>query len=270
LYKLQWLFFPVSAGDDYGDGTDNLNIIYERLAERDAVLCKPSRDTEYACMGAADFIRNLLLGSFRHECDAIYMYKQYWLPIEQAGGEAARRSCTSGVAVFLETMLDAFLLAQPEKTEEELTASLVPRVGGQLYSRFRRWVSAAMQVERFEQFSDTLEKSERQIAALMMCLRDFAVPYLARVESLAPVVPSPLRNPKCQRWQPSLGSLLETSGATCPLLSDLPEAGFSPVSNPWEWRCPQCSCVNTLKHCTECLVAKPSISVFALLTHAAM
>jgi len=70
LHKLEWLFFPISVNGVFeDDGTEDLQLIFERLAIRDATFCKPSRATEFASMGAADFVRNLLLGSFRCESD---------------------------------------------------------------------------------------------------------------------------------------------------------------------------------------------------------
>jgi len=126
LHKLEWLFFPICLRDGHRDGTEDVNIIFERLAERDAMFCKPSRDTEYASMGSADFIRNLILGSFQHEADAIIMYKQHWLPIEQAAAAAARRKRTSTVTACLEDMLDTFLLSQPEQPKQKLASPLIP------------------------------------------------------------------------------------------------------------------------------------------------
>eukprot|EP00511_Aplanochytrium_stocchinoi_P000048 CAMPEP_0204823026 /NCGR_PEP_ID=MMETSP1346-20131115/1195_1 /ASSEMBLY_ACC=CAM_ASM_000771 /TAXON_ID=215587 /ORGANISM="Aplanochytrium stocchinoi, Strain GSBS06" /LENGTH=332 /DNA_ID=CAMNT_0051949553 /DNA_START=283 /DNA_END=1281 /DNA_ORIENTATION=- len=72
LNKLEWLFFPIDLSAN--DGTEDIQVVYERLALRDSTICRPHRENEYADMGAVDFIRNLLLGSFADECTAIRMY----------------------------------------------------------------------------------------------------------------------------------------------------------------------------------------------------
>ena len=68
-------------------------------------------------MGAADFVRNLLLGSFPNEADAIRAYKTHWLPIEKAAARAAEAK-QNGVASHLEGVLDAFLKAQPRQPKK--------------------------------------------------------------------------------------------------------------------------------------------------------
>ena len=62
LGGLQWLFFPItmSSSSNSNDGTEDLAVIFERLAQRDATCCRPHRRSEYADMGAADFVRNLV------------------------------------------------------------------------------------------------------------------------------------------------------------------------------------------------------------------
>lgn len=189
LHKLSWLFFPIAtkgsldvADDD--DGTRDLQVVFERLAQRDATWCKPSRASEYCGMGAADFVRNLLLGSFRRERRAVEVYKLLWLPIEQlatraaapgycGGGAAAGLGGLDGggggsVANALEAMLDAFLSAEKGGADAttsgdscsvlfDLTAGLGTKqstlaphllanhyVGGLLYSRFRAWFSSEL------------------------------------------------------------------------------------------------------------------------------
>jgi hypothetical protein len=177
LHKLSWLYFPISVKgesldvDDADDGTTDIQVVFERLAQRDATWCRPHRSSEFANMGAADFVRNLLLGSFRRERYAVEMYKSHWLPIEQLA-TAAAASASRGVGEVLEGMLERFLAAQEcgnaesagaeggargagggvDPTAELGTAqsTLAPHllagqyVGGQLYSRFRAWVAAEM------------------------------------------------------------------------------------------------------------------------------
>jgi len=84
LFGLQWLLFPITIQGN-ADGTEDLQVIFERLAQRDATFCKPHRATEFADMGAADFVRN----SFRDEATAVSVYKARWLPMEQAAATYA-------------------------------------------------------------------------------------------------------------------------------------------------------------------------------------
>lgn len=171
LHRLEWLLFPISLGDGYEDGTEDLHLIYERLAARDATFCRPSRDTEFASMGAADFVRNLLLGSV-DEVEAVELYQRYWLPVEMAAAEAAKRHRDSGIAVFLESMLEAFLKAQPEKPTRPLKPQ-PGQVGGDLYTRFRRWFNAAMEADAG---GDT---ETARVTQVLRRMQEFAVPNLA-------------------------------------------------------------------------------------------
>ena len=58
-------------------------VVYDRLALRDATWTKPTRDAEYMSMDGVDMIRNLLLGSFIDEPEAMEFYNLYWLPLEK-------------------------------------------------------------------------------------------------------------------------------------------------------------------------------------------
>lgn len=147
LDRVDMLVFPVTVGTGRQDGTEDLQVIYERLAIRDATLCRPHRSTEYADMGAADFVRNLLLGSFGSEKTAIYLYRSTWLPLERAAAEAAERS-RSNVALGLERMLERFLKAYPLPAQTATLQGAGPSrntvvVGGAVYSSFRKWLSEA-------------------------------------------------------------------------------------------------------------------------------
>lgn len=273
LHKLEWLFFPISLWDGHRDGTEDLNIIYERLAERDATFCKPSRDSEYASMGSADFIRNLVLGSFQHEADAIIMYKQHWLPIEQAAAAAARRNCTSAVSAYLEHMLDAFLQRQPEKPKQQLAAPLMPgAVGGQLYARFRHWLSAAMEAEG-------PEDGELRAEALLRRLHAFALSYLESAEASVSAEPPPkagvgLGRPPKRDVRPHSGGSLALGGVpeggsaeargglgrmARELKGRMPGPSPKGVSSS-TWRCARCKFPNPpqLPNCTACSLARPS------------
>lgn len=179
LHKLEWLLFPISIDGDHQDGTEDLQVIFERLAIRDATWCKPTRATEFASMGAADFVRNLLLGSFRQEADAIKMYKQYWLEIEQAAADASIRNRTSNIAEVLEGMMSKFLKEQAEDSQTTTLQQSV--VGGQLYPRFRRWFTVALSSDVSSEFGESeAEAMERKTNTILRRLHEFAIGFLAR------------------------------------------------------------------------------------------
>ena len=81
------LVFPIDVGTGRTDGTDDLMVVYERLALRDATFCKPHRQTEYQSMDAVDLIRNLLLGTFSDPQSTIDFYRDQWLPFERYVGD---------------------------------------------------------------------------------------------------------------------------------------------------------------------------------------
>jgi hypothetical protein len=219
LVKLKFLHFPIEVDANHGDGTEDLHVIYERLAQRDATFCKPHRDGEGASMGAADFVRNLLLGSFDREETAVDLYKRHWLPIEQAAAEAAKQSRFSGVASFLEEMLEAFLALQPERCDGGL--ALATTVGGTLYARFRRWLGAALSSAQAPAEAVGFSESERLTEEVLKRLKDFAVPHLAasarRGKSTAVCAKSAAR-PKPQvgaRWRCDRCMFLNAADSVC-------------------------------------------------------
>lgn len=234
LHKLQWLFFPISLNDGHEDGTENLQVIFERLALRDATFCKPHRATEYANMGAADFVRNLLLGSFEQECEAIRMYKTHWLPIEQGAAASADLKRSSGVAEILEGMLDSFLNAQPEHMQKSCVAASTSKgIGGELYARFRKWLIAALAEGDPTGAPPHSSDVERKTEELLTRLKDFALTHFAR-----PVAPGAAgrAGPGPQARIPLLG---KASGDA--------------------WRCPRCHWKNPASStaCTTCCHSKP-------------
>jgi hypothetical protein len=81
------LVFPIDIGEGKADGTDDLMGVYERLVLRDAMFCKPHRETGYQSMDAVDLIRNLLLGTFSSQESATDFYRDQWLPLEPYVGE---------------------------------------------------------------------------------------------------------------------------------------------------------------------------------------
>jgi hypothetical protein len=229
LEKLKFLHFPITVDTDHADGTEDLHVIYERLAQRDATFCKPQRDGEGASMGAADFVRNLLLGSFQREETAVDLYKRHWLPIEQAAAEAAKQSRFSGVARFLEEMLEAFLAVQPERHDRGL--ALPTTVGGNLYARFRRWLGAAISSASISAEATGVNESERQTMEILKRLKDFAVPHLAA---------------SAQRQSKST--------AVCAKVAARPKPQVGA-----RWRCDRCMFLNGADSvcCTACLQRRP-------------
>jgi len=225
LHKLEWLFFPLNLDGDHADGTEDLHIIYERLAERDSTWCKPTRSMEFASMGAADFVRNLLLGSFE-EADAIRMYRERWLPIEQAASAAARRQMHGGAAAaILESMLEAFLAAQTEQSSTTRQQSQVT-VGGHLYARFRQWLEAALAADEA-----ALDHVTAKVARVLCRLQDFAVPHLETSNSSM-----------------AKASCRQSGNKSSPFPAPIPQMGKK--------RCPRCSFSNQRSSlvCTACMM----------------
>mmetsp|Transcript_30374 Transcript_30374/g.65419 ORF Transcript_30374/g.65419 Transcript_30374/m.65419 type:complete len:530 (+) Transcript_30374:144-1733(+) len=174
LHKLQWLFFPIDIGHDRKDGTENLQVVFERLALREQMVVGPSRrgTNEAANMGAADFVRNLLLGSFQREADAIDAYRRFWLPVEAAAGEASGRGSLS-VASTLEAMLDAFLKEQKKLGPTvKATPGLYTPIGGAMYSRFRQWLATWLSADAAN--LDESEVVERRTLEALEILAKFS------------------------------------------------------------------------------------------------
>jgi hypothetical protein len=222
LHKLEWLFFPINFQGNCDDGTEDLHVIYERLAERDANFCRPTRSTEFASMGAADFVRNLLLGSFE-EADAIGMYRKRWLPIEQAASAVAKRQTHGGVASILELMLEAFLAAQTENSST-IRKQRQTAVGGHLYARFRQWLEAALAAD------ETLDTETAKVARVLCRLQDFAVPHIDTMDSSI------------------AKACMQSSSQSSRLPMPVPQMGKK--------RCPQCSFSNhrSAPVCTCCMM----------------
>jgi hypothetical protein len=134
-------------------------------------------------MGAADFIRNLLMGSFRCEADAIAMYKNHWLQIEQLAAAASVKSHGSNTADILEAMINKFLKLQPEVSAKLARPSALQPVvvGGELYPRFRQWLVASLAADSSVHIGDEspADASERKTAVLLRRLQTFAVEYFA-------------------------------------------------------------------------------------------
>ncbi|GMI06195.1 hypothetical protein TrLO_g3520 [Triparma laevis f. longispina] len=149
LKKIEWLFFPLDVGGKHQDGTEDLEIIFERLALRDAMFCRPPTKSQYAEMAAVDFIRNLMLGGFvKKEEVALEMYKTWWLPIELKAGSIAKISSGKNDGDILESLLEAFLSEEFGDGDEtcgskksEFHSNISKMVGGDLYANFRDYVT---------------------------------------------------------------------------------------------------------------------------------
>jgi hypothetical protein len=132
LDSVTMLNFPVDTSHGRDDGTEDLMVVYERLALRDATWCKPQRKTEYMSMSGADMIRNLLLGSFEDQAEASQFYNECWLPLEKKTSEHRKT---------LDEVLKEFLHKQniAEAKESENTVTTEQTIGGQTYADFQAW-----------------------------------------------------------------------------------------------------------------------------------
>lgn len=131
------LYFPIDVDRGARDGTDDLMVVYERLALRDATWTKPRRSAEYVSMGGVDMIRNLLLGSFTEIDEASEFYAAYWLPLERAVEAASQASQRAFDTVF-EDLFKALLVS---KGSDALTAGFV---GGGIYASFEKWFQSEL------------------------------------------------------------------------------------------------------------------------------
>lgn len=83
LDGIDMLYFPIDVDRGFDDGTDDTQVVYERLAIRDATYCNPTRKTECHSMDGTDMIRNLFLGSFGTSDPKTVFYETLWLPLER-------------------------------------------------------------------------------------------------------------------------------------------------------------------------------------------
>jgi hypothetical protein len=147
LNSMTWLFFPITL--DASDGTSDLGVVFERLALRDAMFCKPHRNSEYCNLGAVDFVRNLCLGSFRDEREAVRVFTRSWLPIEELAADSARAAGGRGMGEVLEVLLTRFLEMKEKERESGARASQAAAgdytekfLGGPLYTRFKSFLQS--------------------------------------------------------------------------------------------------------------------------------
>lgn len=291
LSKFTWLFFPIRVEGE------NLNVVFERLAQRDATWCRPHRNDEFVSLGPADFIRNLMLGSFLSEENAVAMYKCHWLPIEEAAAIAAATTRAPAEAL-LEQMFHAFVDSEerrlqmgrnesaargpdPAASLGTFQSTLAPQalakhyVGGQLYARFRAWVTAwassgpkvegvgsnrdteatsialatpllpSLQVTN--QGDQTMTMQEQHIVRPLIHLKTFALEYFS---SRTPGDRVPSGGERKARTQDMVPPPPEYTSEVI-----LRRAGQPGTPNPWV--CPRCKTQNSVSAaiCTACCYA---------------
>jgi len=125
LLKFSVLYFGIDVSNARADGTDDLRVIFERLAVQNSTWNKPTRSSEGIAMSGVSFIRNIILACFSKETTAIVVYKKRWITLE---------SKIIKLGVSLEVFFETFL-----KKVCGLNNSQDRIVGGVLYSRFRDW-----------------------------------------------------------------------------------------------------------------------------------
>lgn len=172
LDGLDILYFPIDVNRGYQDGTEDTQVIYERLAIRDATWCKPRRKSEYHSMDGTDMIRNLCLGSFHGTASKTDFYERYWLPLERMFQTTADESSDVDNDESLNAFFRAFL-QDPSTTTEYLAGTSdglsTPRViGGQIYKDFELWMARDFEVWQQQQQSHH-RQPKSPAAALSLC-----------------------------------------------------------------------------------------------------
>jgi len=156
MAKVRWLLFPIEVGGRE-DGTEDLGVIFERLALREAMFTRPMNKSCYAEMASCDFVRNLLLGGFSgNEALALKMY-EHWLIVERKANVIGRGQGED----ILEDMLVAYLevnrtaIQSAEGTVNKTSTSgsgvssatfhshTSKMIGGDLYADFRQYVASS-------------------------------------------------------------------------------------------------------------------------------
>lgn len=140
LDGLDILYFPIDVDHGFRDGTEDTQVIYERLAIRDATWCKPRRTSEYHSMDGTDMIRNLVLGSFQGKVSKTAFYETYWLPLERMF--QTRLDEEESLNAFFVAFLDATAPLSAESTNGGV-------IGGRIYKDFEIWMAGDF--ERWQQ-----------------------------------------------------------------------------------------------------------------------
>ena len=138
------LYFPIDISRGMKDGTEDLQVVYERLALRDATWTKPQRTTEYQSMDGTDMIRNLFLGSFRSQLATIDYYKTYWLPFERLHQQRLQENDYDDSSECMKKVFEAFLKEERSKLDDhnQVNSGIPPVsmiIGGRIYVDFEIW-----------------------------------------------------------------------------------------------------------------------------------
>ncbi len=183
LDGLDVLYFPIDVNRGYQDGTEDTQVIYERLAIRDATWCKPRRKSEYHSMDGTDMIRNLCLGSFQGKASKSTFYERYWLPLERMFQTTADESSDGENEESLNAFFRAFL--QDPSTTTAYSAATPdglsgPRViGGQIYKDFEIWMAKDFeywqQQQQQQQQQQTHCRQPKSAAATLSLCEDHAM-----------------------------------------------------------------------------------------------
>ena len=154
LDGIDMLHFPVNLAAS-GGIDDDAQVVYERLAVRDATFCRPSRRSEYRPMGGSDMVRNLLLGSLGSNAEQTEFYRRYWLPLERTHRIASLRDEAQtdgdgdGKEEALREVLRAFWIHETLKLDEGrreelagvIRSSASGAIGGRMYGEFEAWMA---------------------------------------------------------------------------------------------------------------------------------
>jgi len=150
LTKLNTLYFGVDLSE--GRPTEQLQIVFERLAAHNNTWEKPRRASEGVKMSPVSFIRNLVLSCFPKEEDAIKVYKEKWLGLEVAAGKRDE---------LVEEFFTAFLNSASPQSKKQSTFG---NLGGGLYARFRAWFGTQIGKSQADAQKDALKVVDKLVA----------------------------------------------------------------------------------------------------------
>jgi len=180
LDGIDMLYFPIDVHKGYQDGTEDSQVIYERLAIRDATWCKPRRKWEGHSMDGTDMIRNLFLGSFSRSPQKTHFYETYWLPFERMFQTTMEATNDEGNG---EESLNIVLRAFLDESQSSLVISAASPssrpsvIGGRLYRDFEEWM--ARDFQRWRQQGATAHDKKEE------CMRSSTVNSSALAETHA-------------------------------------------------------------------------------------
>lgn len=145
LDGMDMLYFPIDVDRGYADGTEDTQVIYERLAIRDKQFCQPKRASEGHSMDGTDMIRNLLLGSFRTNAQKQAFYEQLWLPLERMfqttalnNDETNREDDEESLRAILRAFLNNSITSRHKHHHQSATPGVI---GGRIYRDFETWMA---------------------------------------------------------------------------------------------------------------------------------